>query len=260
MSTTCVLDLTHAADSDGVTSECGLSLFDIDILTVDDVMARALVMTTGTLLSIYAVDAFLAGREPNWMQVELYLTGTEKVPPLDFRTFPRLLSDLTLVKKEVIGSKMSDSTGMLLALLVMASNPEQAAFINKQLREPAELLDENLRTKAMMGLCAGEGPQQLVNRFFEGAGLPYDDGADDVIDGKRRFASIASTSLESYADLGCKRQPVGLVKEQPISELQRQESPQLAVDRQWNSRLAREPLECIPHRVHPTRLPAWTIL
>merc|ERR1719409_1383336 len=76
---------------------------------------------TGKLLKVYAFYALAADRDPDMMQFEAYLFGTEQSAPLDFYAFPRLVGDLTVTKRQAIGGPMYGPSGMLVALVAMVA-------------------------------------------------------------------------------------------------------------------------------------------
>mmetsp|Transcript_72679 Transcript_72679/g.205509 ORF Transcript_72679/g.205509 Transcript_72679/m.205509 type:complete len:389 (-) Transcript_72679:110-1276(-) len=135
-------------------------------LSVDDVMGAAVTAMTGMLLTIYAFAAIAEKSTPSWTQVELYLTGTGKTPPLDFQTFPNIFHDLSVVKRAAVGSKMSDTSGMLIALLLLSASAEQARVVVDKLEEPTVLLPPEEFSLALVSALEGDEPDDLVQSFF----------------------------------------------------------------------------------------------
>eukprot|EP00930_Biecheleria_cincta_P000846 TRINITY_DN102041_c0_g1_i1.p1 TRINITY_DN102041_c0_g1~~TRINITY_DN102041_c0_g1_i1.p1 ORF type:complete len:1127 (-),score=185.87 TRINITY_DN102041_c0_g1_i1:108-3488(-) len=94
----------------------------LDALPVHDAMCWAMFLTVGRLLRIYAADCFMTSRSPNNNQISLYLEGSATSSPLHFNAFPNIRG-LPQVKATVVGSKLSDAFGVMIAISALAASP-----------------------------------------------------------------------------------------------------------------------------------------
>ncbi|CAE7251245.1 unnamed protein product [Symbiodinium natans] len=94
--------------------------------TVDDILGYAITHMTSKLLKIYAFNRYVSGRDPDIAQLEPYLLGTKDTSAMDFRNFPELHGDISAIQKEVVGNPMYDPAGMLVGLVLMSADEEQA--------------------------------------------------------------------------------------------------------------------------------------
>jgi len=127
-------------------------------MSVDAVMLQAVLLMTSKLLKIYAFDAFDGGREPDESLVMTYVSGSKNSAPLDFYVFPRLFTDISVFKEQVIGSPMYGSSGMLLGLLAMASPPLWENIVK------GEVVVKG-KPNAMLAAYAGLKPDELVKQW-----------------------------------------------------------------------------------------------
>jgi len=134
--------------------------------TVDDVMGHAITNMTSKLLKIYAFNRYVSGRDPDVAQLEPYLLGTKDTSPMDFRNFPELHGDISAIQKEVVGNPMYDPAGMLVGLVAMSADEEQASKLAMKLSNTESLISPEDRTLAMKNAYAGQGAQALVDIFF----------------------------------------------------------------------------------------------
>eukprot|EP00928_Gymnodinium_smaydae_P079368 TRINITY_DN6331_c0_g4_i1.p1 TRINITY_DN6331_c0_g4~~TRINITY_DN6331_c0_g4_i1.p1 ORF type:complete len:1210 (+),score=108.96 TRINITY_DN6331_c0_g4_i1:32-3661(+) len=161
----------------------------LNSMNVDDIMCWAVTLMTGRLLTIYAYNAYEHDCEPSSDEYVPYIRGRENtkqfslavlsksssqskldavgesIAPLDYRNFPRLLGDMSAIKKEVVGSPMYDPAGMLVALLSMQAGTSDIDVFIQKLNKMEPLLDKTQRVRAMKAAYAGVGPLNLVERF-----------------------------------------------------------------------------------------------
>lgn len=143
-----------------------LSESDLSSQPIDDVMELAVLLMTSKLLRIYAFNRFVSGRDPDILQLEAYLSGTNTTAPLDFRNFPELHGDIASIQKEVVGNPMYDPTGMLIALVALSANKFQTEIVIDKLQQPTELIGVKERIAAMKAAYSKSSPESLLDRFF----------------------------------------------------------------------------------------------
>ncbi|CAE7251252.1 unnamed protein product [Symbiodinium natans] len=162
MADECVKDIKSAGS---------LSDAALEVLNVDEVMALALTEITGKLLRIYAFSAFDAGVTPNPAQCRGYVSGSASNPPLDFYQFPRLLGDVSVLKKEVVGNPMYDTSAVLLALCALSATKSQVETLITKLAE-GSILSKSERDEVLVRAFRGEALHGLLSRFLEGKVVP----------------------------------------------------------------------------------------
>eukprot|EP00930_Biecheleria_cincta_P025905 TRINITY_DN18362_c0_g2_i1.p1 TRINITY_DN18362_c0_g2~~TRINITY_DN18362_c0_g2_i1.p1 ORF type:complete len:1176 (+),score=192.04 TRINITY_DN18362_c0_g2_i1:128-3529(+) len=167
--------MSSACERDILASRGG-SLDSLSSCSVDEILCNAVLLMTSKLLRIYAYNAFLMGREPDWTHCQLYLQGSEKTAPLDFRNFPLLHGDISTIQAAVVGNPMYDPVGMLLALVAMGSGPINIKKMADALSTNTPLLDKKKRVEAMMAAYAGEPPSKLALRYTPDAWAPTTQG------------------------------------------------------------------------------------
>jgi len=133
---------------------------------VDDVMGLSVTLMTGMLLRIYAFDMYLEQRTPNWLQIEVYLTGTGMTPPLDFQTFPSIFNDISAIKEIAVGSKMSDTTSMLITMVFLAADGDQFKELLRRLRKETPMLSRECLARTLLSALEGGAPSDLTEIVF----------------------------------------------------------------------------------------------
>ncbi|CAE7232637.1 unnamed protein product [Symbiodinium necroappetens] len=152
MAPECVQDIKSAGS---------LSDAALEVLTVDEVMSLALTEITGKLLRIYAFSAFDAGVTPNPAQCRGYVSGSSSNPPLDFYQFPRLLGDVSVLKKEVVGNPMYDTSAVLMALCALSATKPQVDIMLGKIAE-GSILSSSERDEVLVRAFRGEdGPSKV---------------------------------------------------------------------------------------------------
>jgi len=157
MSKVCIQDIED---------NCQVSSEDLQSMTVDEVMGKALLLTTGKLLRIYAYDQLCSDRHPNRTQVMLYVTGFKGTLPMDFYSFPRFFNDITSIKNEVLGNPMYDPACMLFALAAFAASPAERKSLVDALVQGRSIMDQARRAEAMLAAFHGAHPSTLATLFF----------------------------------------------------------------------------------------------
>lgn len=152
MADVCVEDLRQAAK---------LSASDLENLSVDEVLGLSLTEITGKLLRIYAFSAFGAGVVPNNTQCKGYVSGSALNPPLDFYQFPRLLGDVSVLKKEVVGNPMYDTSAVLFSLCSLCASPEQVAKLLER-AAAGSVLPKTERDELLVRAFAGDALPDLL--------------------------------------------------------------------------------------------------
>ncbi|CAK9041733.1 Uncharacterized protein SCF082_LOCUS24739 [Durusdinium trenchii] len=156
MATVCVEDIKAAGK---------LSNEALENMSVDEVLGLALTEITGKLLRIYAFGAFSAGVVPNNAQCKGYVSGSALNPPLDFYQFPRLLGDVSVLKKEVVGNPMYDTSAVLFSLCLFSAAPAQ---VEKLLNKAAagSVLQKAERDEVLVRAFRGEALPDLLERLI----------------------------------------------------------------------------------------------
>ena len=156
MADVCVEDILEAAK---------LSRNDLESLSVDEVLGLALTEITGKLLRIYAFSAFSAGVIPNNTQCKGYVSGSALNPPLDFYQFPRLLGDVSVLKKEVVGNPMYDTSAVLFSLCWLFASPSEVdKFMERA--TAGSVLPKAERDEVLVRAFRGDALPELLKRLM----------------------------------------------------------------------------------------------
>eukprot|EP00931_Biecheleriopsis_adriatica_P101512 TRINITY_DN76630_c0_g1_i1.p1 TRINITY_DN76630_c0_g1~~TRINITY_DN76630_c0_g1_i1.p1 ORF type:complete len:1114 (+),score=201.04 TRINITY_DN76630_c0_g1_i1:100-3441(+) len=115
--------------------------------TVDEIMGHAVTLITGKLLRIYAHCAYDSSIAPNDGLCMRYVCGSDSNPPLDFVQFPRLLSDIGPVQRDVAGNPMYDTSAALVLLGFLQASKAQADYLIEKLSSDQSLLPEVKRNE-----------------------------------------------------------------------------------------------------------------